>query len=207
MIQVQANCEVDAVTVDGQEAKKTVVVRSAKLVRDATSEDILQPNSKLAITYSDRGAQITMNGEPLADSLSEELALVLRSEGGKKTGDIMSPNKPVAVRSLDAATRKNIKNVKGTVKLERVDTIRGVEAAIVVLEATATNVIPGNKQFKVSKSTFHSRIEVTLPTDNRYPEMHTHSESVWSATIMPPEQGGSPVQMEFEHTDDITFYR
>lgn len=219
MVQVQANCVVDAVTVDGQEAKKSVVIRSAKLVKDAASEDLLPPDTKVNISYSDAGTVITSNGEPLADSISQELALVLRSEGGAKTGLIMNPAKPVSVgdtwkmnnaafvKSLDADTKKNIKNVKGTVKFERIDTIRGTPAAIIVLEASATNVIPSNQQFRVSKSTFRSRIEVTVPLDVRYPEMHTHSESVWGATILPPDKNGSPVLMEFEHSDDISFYR
>jgi len=219
MIQLQANCKVVAVTVDGQEAMKTVTIRSANMVRESENSDLLPTGFDFTATFSDEGPKFEHDGKPLADSIVQELALVVRGEGGSKIGLIMNPSKPVAVgdtwpmnkaafiKSLDADTRRNIKKVKGTVTFERIDTIRGTPAAVIVLEATATNVIPINKHVKVVSSTFQSRIEVTVPLDERYPELHTHSASVWSATLEPPEKNSSTVVMEFEHSDDISFYR
>lgn len=214
VVNINAKCEVAAVTVDGQEAKKIVTIRHVELKKGGTTKDILNTGAALTITYSDSGTVMMLGTTPVDPAVADLLSLVLQAEGGKRTGEIMDAKRKVKVgdtwsidttallRSMDIAVMPPGASVTGVVKFDKIDSKKNLGTAI--MKATMTNVFPTLNDMKPNTSQVDATVSVTVPLDVRYPTTHVSTTTTLVADF---GQGASATVVRLRSTDDRSFER
>ena len=209
-VRIDAECEVAGVTEDGQEAVKLVKIRNAQIVIDGKSHDLVPTGTSLKATFSDTGTVITKDNEPLPMSVVAQLALVIRAEGGMRTGEIMDPPGPVSVgdswpmdsaafrRMLGPLTSAVPKDLEGSSVFERIDTTGIRPDAVVTLKAHAVDAVGDLDGVTPSGSDISVVVTVHAPLDKRYPLTRSISR-----TRLLTEFGSGPGSANVEYRSDV----
>ncbi len=216
IVRIDAECEVAGVTEDGQEAVKLVTIRNAQIVIGGTAHDLVPTGTSLKATFSDTGTVITKDNEPLPMSITAQLALVIRSEGGLRTGKIMDPPGPVNVGdtwTMDTTAFKEMlgplttavpKTMEGTSTFERIDTTGVRPDAVVTLSAHAVDAVGDLDGVTPTGSDIAVTVTVHAPLDTRYPLTRSTSR-----TRLLTEFGTGPgsANVEYFSNVDLSFLR
>ena len=216
-VRIKAVCEINAVTTDGQEAIKYVKIELADVTRRGKLKELIPPGTSLKASFSDSGTVITKDDVPIDPDILADLVAVIRSEGGRKTSEIMDAAKKVKVKqkwqmnkkafrnSLDPVAQKTVKDLKGQVSFDRIDsTISTRPVAVVSLKASAKDAIGEMQGTPTSSSSMIANVTLSVPLDTRYPATHVASTTQMFATFGKGE--GSAV-VELTISDDLNFQR
>lgn len=216
VVNINAKCEVAAVTEDGQEAKKIVTIRHAELKKGGETKDILNTGAALTITYSDSGTVMMLGTTPVDPAVADLLSIVIQSEGGKRTGEIMDAKRKVKVgetwsidttallRSMDIPVLPPGASVSGTVKFDKIETKDKVKVGTATMKATMTNVFPTLNDMKPNTSQVDATVSVTVPMDVRYPATQVRTSTTLVADF---GSGANATVVRLRSTDDRSFER
>lgn len=213
---LSGSCSVAAVTEDGQEAVKTVVIRNAQSRYRGTTTDIVETGAQVKATFTDAGNLYEMKGDTLSPEVTADLSGLIRSEGGLKSGKIMDPHRAVkpgdtwpidtaafaATLGPPPASQRRI--VTGSVTFVRVDTVNGVPAAIVHMDARAEHAFAEIEGIATDQSTVTAHIELTVPLDQRFPALRVASTTIIAAEL---KETGQVLHVDYEVSDDLEFHR
>jgi hypothetical protein len=213
---LSGNCNVEAVTEDGQEAVKNVSIRNAQSRNAGKSIDILPTGTLVHAAFSNDGNVYTVKGDTVKPEVAADLIGLIRSEGGLKSGEIMNPRKPVNVgeswpidtaafaRTLGDPPANRRRKISGTVKFERIDTVGGIPVAVVNMNARADNAIGEIDGSPTSASTITANIELTVPLDKRFPAVQVATRTNMTAELGEADQ---KVHVEYLVSDQLNFIR
>jgi hypothetical protein len=216
IVRISALCRVQGVTTDGQEAVKSVKIRYAFVEHNSQTSEILPPGTELIATFSDTSTVILKDSIPLPANVMANLVPVIRSEGGKRTGEILDPKRKVGIgdtwsinvkafkNTFDEVGKKHAKSVKGKVNFIRIDSSSYMPAAVVEMKASADNAVGEMGGLKPTSSKLHAEINLYLPVDQRYPAIRTAS---LTKVIAHFGKGKDSAVVEFTVTDDLYFER
>lgn len=209
-------CSVAAVTEDGQEAIKRVTIRNAQVRYKGIPQEIIPTGAVVEAHFSDAGLVYVSKGDTLSADVTADLSGLIRSEGGRKSGTIMDPQKPVSpgdVWMIDTAAfaatlgppPSNAKRtVEGRVRFERIDTVGGIPVAVVIMDAHAENAFGEIDGARVDHTNVTAHVMLVVPLDKRLPAVKTASTTTISANA---GEGGQIVHFDFEVTDEFEFRR
>lgn len=216
IVRISALCRVHAVTTDGQEAVKSVKIRHAFAEHNSQTSEILPVGTELVASFSDSSTVILKDSIPLPADVMVNLVPVIRSEGGKRTGEILDPRKKVGVgdtwpinvkafkKTFDEVGKKRAKSVKGKVTFVRIDSGSYMPAAVVEMNASADNAVGEMGGLTPTSSKLRAEIMLHVPVDLRYPAIRTAS---LTKVIAHFGKGKDSVVVEFSVTDDLYFER
>lgn len=216
IVRISAFCRVHNVTVDGQEAVKSVIIRYAYAEHNSQTSEILPAGTVLLASFSDTSTAILKDSTPLSAEVMANLVPVIRSEGGKRTGEILDAPKKVGVgdtwpinvnafkKTLDEGGRKRAKGITGKVTFIRIDSGSYMPAAVVEMKAMAKNAVGEMGGLTPSSSKLEAEVMLHVPLDQRYPAMRTAS---LTRVIAYFGEGKSSAVVEFAITDDLYFER
>ncbi len=213
---LSGNCAVQAVTEDGQEARKTVTIRNAQVRFQGKPEDIIPTGSVVQCDFSDAGYVYTVRGDTVPPQVSADLVGLIRSEGGRKSGRIMDPRKPVKIgdtwpinvsafdSTLGDPPARGERVIHGTVTFQRIDTVAGKPTAVVLMEATVDNAFSDIEGTPANKATIEARLQMFVPLDSRYPASRVATNTKMSADL---GEAGQLIHYVYIVNDDIEMLR
>ncbi len=187
-VSIVAKCSVVSVTTDGQEKEKRLIIRDFRRITPTDTTDVLPTGTKVRCWFSDSGAVFTVDDQPAHDTISSLLSMVVKGEGGARTGALLDPKKPVRVgqtwkmnvsefrRILGKETSALIKKVAGTCTFERIDTVNSLPVCVVTAKAEAPNFTMYFDGYP-SQASLTTTFQLVLPVDNRFPPEQLFSES------------------------------
>lgn len=216
IVRISALCRVHNVTVDGQEAVKSVTISYAYAEHNSQTSEILPAGTVLLASFSDTSTAILKDSTPLSAEVMANLVPVIRSEGGKRTGEILDARKKVGVgdiwpinvnafkKTFDEGGRKRAKGITGKVTFVKIDSGSYMPAAVVEMKATAKNAVGDMGGLTPSSSKLDAEVMLYVPMDQRYPVMRTASLTKVVAYF---GKGKGTAVVEFTVTDDLIFER
>ncbi len=215
-INLSANCGVQAVTEDGQEAIKLVKVRNASAVVNSEYKSLVPTGTSLKAEFSDAGSVLTINKHLVDAKVNGYLLSVIRPEGGLRTGTIMNADAPVAVGetwpinkraflgTLDITDSTAVDRVEGYVKFVSIDSSSIRPVAVVTMIVTAIDVLTEIEGRMPSTSKIETEITLVVPLDKRYPLVRTNTRMRVTASF---STGPGSASVEFITIDETHFLR
>jgi hypothetical protein len=201
-LRLNAQCSVAAVTVDGQEKEKHLIIRDFRRMTTMDTVDLLPTGTKVRCWFSDSGSVFTINDRPAPDSITTLLGFVVKGEGGALNGKLLNAKKPVPVGAtwklnipafrsvLGSEVSSYIKKVDGTVTFVGIDS----SATLAVARVEATASAP-KFTMKVGDTPATSSLTATfrleVPVDTRYPP-----EAIETTTVQTIVSRQGNVRME-----------
>lgn len=221
VVSIAANCEVAAVTIEGEEREKLIMIRYFTVSDGTNTRDILQNGQIVRATFTDSGYIFLVDRVPASDSVAQRLREVVHAEGGEKTGRILDAGRPVrlaeswpmntgALRQvfLDSSITVADKDMKGTVTFDAIEEIDQRSAAVVKATVDMKNVKIITPDLDAPQSaTMRINISYTVPLDVRYPPLRTSTATNMEVTIKPPDRPGLTVTMQTAVTQLSSFQR
>jgi hypothetical protein len=221
IVSIAANCEVAAVTIEGEEREKLIMIRYFTVSNGDTTYDILQHGQIVRATFTDSGYIFLVDRAPAPDSIAQRLREIVHAEGGEKTGRILDAGRPVRVAEswpmntaalrkvfLDSSITVADKDMKGTVTFDAIEEVDQRQAASVKATVDMKNVKIITPDLEAPQTaTMRINIAYAVPLDVRYPPMRTSTSTNMEVTIKPPDRPGLTVTMQTAVTQLSSFQR